>query len=154
MNFLSPEDFDELTPKEKKFAYKNLYENWVNKGGKIKRLKQAENERLQERTRGAIEANLNKGVTQVNTYIIETWWESMHHGDYLSALQLNKLQQDKFKGESSRVLSKGTVTNWLTSMIYVWELQDWHQNELQEFDSKVRLHRNNKTRHLITALAS
>lgn len=153
MNFLTPEEFKQLPAKEKNFAYKTLYESWVKKGGVIKRFKNEDLTRLQDRIRGAIEANLNKGVTQVNTYIIKTWWENMHQGNYLPSSKLDTLQKAKFEGGSSQALSDGTVTNWLTSMLYVWELQDWHHDELQDFDSKVRLHRNHRTRHLITALA-
>jgi len=154
MNFLTPDEFKRLPTKEKNFAYKTLYESWFKKGGKIKRFKKEKLERLQDRIRGAIEANLNKGATQVNTYIIKTWWENMHQGNYLTAEKLIARQKAKFEGGSGRSLKDGTITNWLTSMIYVWELQDWHSDELEDFDSKVRLHRNNKTRHLITALAS
>ena len=154
MNFLTPEDFNNLPSKEKKFAYNALYESWVNKGGKIRRFRQEALTQLNDRILGAIEANLNNGVTQVNTYIIKTWWENMHQGNYLSSGKLYDLQKSQFKGESSRILTDGTVDNWLTSIRYVWNLQDWNPDELKDFDSKVRLHRNNKTRHLITALAS
>jgi len=153
MDFLLPEEFNNLKANEKKFAYKALYESWVNKGKKIRRFKKEDLERLQERIRGAIEANLNKGVTQVNSYIIKIWWENMHQGNYLTSGKLYDLQKLQFQGESGRILNDGTVDNWLTSMRYVWDLQDWHEHELQDFDSKVRLHRNNRTRHLIIALA-
>ena len=39
MDFLLPEEFNNLKANEKKFAYKALYESWVNKGKKIRRFK-------------------------------------------------------------------------------------------------------------------
>lgn len=149
MNVLTPEEFNELSASERKFAYKLLYENWQSKGGKIRQFRDDQDSQTQDRVRGAHESNLNNGVTPVNKYIIRTWWKSMHDGKYLSEKKLTELQENKFKGEKSRSLKKGTVRNWLTSMNYVWNLYSWHSDQLEQFDADVRTHKNPRTRLLI-----
>lgn len=142
MNFLTPEDFDALPAREKKYAYRHLYKSWVLKGGKIKRYKANQNIQTEQRVNGAHETNLNRGSTPVNTYIIKTWWDSMHKGIYLTENDLFNDQRKKFSGEKSKPLKKGTVRNWLTSMNHVWGLYDWDSDQLEQFDGDVRTHKN------------
>ncbi len=142
MDFLTPEEFNALPTSDKKYTYKYLYESWVLKGSKIKRLRENENTQTADRIRGADETNLNKGVTQVNKYIIETWWTSMHQGKYLTRDDLFKLQRKKFEGKKSKCLTKGTVRNWLTSMNAMWDQYAWTIDQLDQFDKDVRTHKN------------